>query len=180
MTREETKKLIDILYILHLIIKINLFHYIIMQPWPCKITFVRHGETFWNRQKIYQGQKDEAGCQLTPEGEVEATKLGQRFLAETTERNFHTIISSDLGRAHKTAALIHTEYNSKLLHTTDERLRERSFGAYEGKSRDEVDQLMNSGSTLYDGENSSQVLHRALECVYEIVTNNPGKYSSEG
>ena len=140
----------------------------------CRIAFVRHGETHWNRARIYQGHKDEPGCQLTPEGEMEAIALGKRLKSEKRSP-FTKIFSSDLGRAQRTAALIHAEYNSALPLTTDHRLRERSFGAYEGKSRDEVDTLMSNGSDLDDGETSIEVLTRAMAAVQEIVKENVGK-----
>ena len=43
-----------------------------------RCTFVRHGETLWNREGIYQGQLDnKPGCQLTEQGLNEATALGK-------------------------------------------------------------------------------------------------------
>lgn len=144
-----------------------------------RITLIRHGETHWNRQKIYQGQLDVEGCQLTQQGEAEATALGQRFANEQTSRNFAHIVSSDLGRAYKTAENINKEIGH-LQHTTDPRLRERAFGAFEGKSREEVDKIIGSSSaggvTIDDGESAGDVLKRALEAVESIVCGNIGKH----
>lgn len=120
---------------------------------------------------------DVEGCQLTPEGCQEATVLGKRFAKETS-RNFLKIISSDLGRAYKTAANINAEIGN-IEHTTDERLRERAFGAFEGQSREEVDKIIGSSSMggidIDDGESASDVQKRALLAIETIVNENAGK-----
>lgn len=147
-----------------------------------RCTFVRHGETLWNREGIYQGQLDnKPGCQLTEQGLNEATALGKRFASETIPcRNFTSILSSDLGRAMSTANNINAEMSGlHLTVATDVRLRERSFGVFEGKTRVEVDKVIGSSSSsggvgVEGAETANQVQARAVECVEEIVRGNVG------
>ncbi|HBG01174.1 MAG TPA: alpha-ribazole phosphatase, partial [Firmicutes bacterium] len=93
------------------------------------IIFVRHGETLWNRQLRYQGQKDSP---LSPVGMDQATKVGE-FLRT---RAIDAVYSSDLRRALFTAERIGKYHN--LIPAADPRLREMSFGVWEGKTRGEV------------------------------------------
>ena len=140
----------------------------------CRITLVRHGETFWNREGIYQGHMDVEGCQLTPEGGLEATKLGERFKAE--QRTFSHLISSDLGRAFTTAANINLALG--LTHTTDARLRERALGKFEGQHREEANKILGSAATggvaIDEGETAEDVQNRALAAIESIVCDNLG------
>jgi broad specificity phosphatase PhoE len=89
-------------------------------------TFVRHGETEWNAAHIRQGWADSP---LTAQGELQTRAI------EAQLANVHPDImfSSDLGRAHHTATIIHDELfpQTTLLH--DWRIRERCFGTLEGK-----------------------------------------------
>jgi broad specificity phosphatase PhoE len=89
---------------------------------------IRHGETEWNTLSKIQGSSDIA---LNHKGEQEARFLG-RFLWNLP---LTRIISSDLARALKTARLI---ANKSVPVTTDPRLRERTFGKYEGLGRSEI------------------------------------------
>ena len=105
------------------------------------ILLIRHGQTEWNVQGRYQGQKDSP---LTPLGRQEAIALGERLRQGAREIN-PIIWSSDLNRAVSTAeevvaalrlssrGLAGVKYEIK----TDPRLRERSFGILEGMTREE-------------------------------------------
>lgn len=84
---------------------------------------VRHGETFWNTQKRWQGQQDSA---LTPVGRTQVEKLAQR-LAHVT---FSAIHSSDLPRAIETASIL--ALNRDIPLHTNINLRERKAGPIEG------------------------------------------------
>lgn len=93
------------------------------------IIFVRHGETLWNKERRYQGQKDSP---LSPKGLLQAEKVGE-FLRN---RKIHAVYSSDLKRALVTAESIAKHH--QLRPTVDVRLREMSFGVWEGQTREEV------------------------------------------
>jgi probable phosphoglycerate mutase len=91
---------------------------------------VRHGETEWNVRARVQGHRDSP---LTAAGLAQAEALAQRLAREP----FDALVSSDLGRARQTAACIAAR--SGLAPVLDARLRERSFGAGEGLSYEEID-----------------------------------------
>ena len=60
-------------------------------------TFIRHGETDWNRQQRFQGQID---VPLNDIGLAQAQRLGQRLAADPAE----LLVASDLMRTRQTAA----------------------------------------------------------------------------
>jgi 2,3-bisphosphoglycerate-dependent phosphoglycerate mutase len=84
---------------------------------------IRHGETELNVAKRYQGHGDSP---LTENGRNQVSALGRRM----EKMKFDTLISSDLGRACETAAIIGdcTGHSVK----RDSRLRERNYGVLEG------------------------------------------------
>jgi len=86
--------------------------------------FVRHGETDWNKQGFYQGQRD---IPLNETG-IEQAKLIAQILKN--EPIAH-IITSPLLRAQKTAAIINEQLNKPISILDD--LRELALGDMEGK-----------------------------------------------
>jgi probable phosphoglycerate mutase len=102
----------------------------------CNIYLVRHGKTDWNSQKLLQGHTDIA---LNNEGKLAAVELSKKL----KNLKFDLIFSSDLLRAKETAEIIANEHDIKV--QTDESLRERRFGSFEGKPHDsiiEVDEIL--------------------------------------
>jgi broad specificity phosphatase PhoE len=93
------------------------------------IYLVRHGETISNTEQRYQGQTE---SDLTEQGEVQAKLRGEYF----KDVHFDAVYSSDLARAKRTAELITTERNLEV--KTTRLLRERAFGNFEGKRKDEL------------------------------------------
>ena len=93
------------------------------------IIFVRHGETLWNKEGRYQGQQDSPLSQV---GLIQVEQVGQ-FLRN---RRIQTVYSSDLKRAWLTAESIAKHH--QLSPVMDSRLREMSFGVWEGKTREQV------------------------------------------
>jgi probable phosphoglycerate mutase len=89
----------------------------------------RHGETSWNREGRWQGHTDIA---LNDVGRDQARALGELLRGHDIGR----IHSSDLQRARETA-----EMAAAILGVTelviDAELRERSFGIFEGLTRQE-------------------------------------------
>ncbi|MEE4262290.1 MAG: histidine phosphatase family protein [Desulfobacteraceae bacterium] len=90
---------------------------------------IRHGETVLNLAKRYQGHSDSP---LTETGRNQVASLGRRL----AKFDFDALISSDLGRARETAAIIAecTGHSVK----TDSRLRERNYGVLEGLTVPEI------------------------------------------
>ncbi|MBB6099625.1 broad specificity phosphatase PhoE [Deinobacterium chartae] len=91
-----------------------------------RLTLVRHGITEWNRLGRWQGHTD---TELSPEGERQARQLGRRWQG----RRFDRVYSSDLRRAHRTAELALPDAEIIL----EPRLREVSFGEFDGKTEQE-------------------------------------------
>ena len=94
-----------------------------------RLYLVRHGQVAANRELRYVGERDE---ELTPEGRSQAEALA-RWLAELPIRR---VVTSPLRRASQTADRIAAAARVPL--RADPRLREQSFGDWEGMSRSEV------------------------------------------
>lgn len=93
-----------------------------------KLYIIRHGQTEWNKSGRLQGQTDIA---LNENGRELAIKVGKAI----KEIPFDRVISSPLARAKETAELVLKENVGKASKmTTDERIKEISFGEYEGFS----------------------------------------------
>jgi broad specificity phosphatase PhoE len=88
------------------------------------IYIVRHGETEHNINGIAQGHTDSP---LTPGGIKQALDLAQIF----KDIPFDIAFTSDLSRAYKTAEII--LFDRKIEIIKSELLRERNYGAYDGR-----------------------------------------------
>jgi len=89
----------------------------------------RHGETSWNREGRWQGHTDIA---LNDVGHGQARWLGELLRG----RDIARIHSSDLRRARQTAEAA-AEILGVAQVVIDAELRERSFGVFEGLTREE-------------------------------------------
>lgn len=94
-----------------------------------EIYIIRHGQTVWNKQRKLQGSTD---IELTEEGKRLATLTGEGLKGIA----FDKVFSSPLKRAYVTAQLIHE--GSNIIIETDERIKEVSFGEFEGMNVDEM------------------------------------------
>jgi len=96
----------------------------------------RHGETVFNRENRFCGQ---AASPLTAKGIAEAHRNGQALRRSIGGRDELRLISSPLERALRTAEIIRDELGHRERPIeTDARLREISFGAWEGLTLDEI------------------------------------------
>lgn len=95
-----------------------------------RITTIRHGETDWNLERKPQGSCD---IELNATGLAQAEKLAARLADESCD----IIYTSDLLRARKTAEVINTRHGAELIASS--KLRESSFGEFEGKSLNDPD-----------------------------------------
>jgi broad specificity phosphatase PhoE len=107
----------------------------------CTFYIVRHGQTEWNAQGRYQGQKDSP---LTELGVQQAKKIAQRF----KDHSFDAIFSSDLLRAKRTAEFIALEHDMAV--ETKAILRERNFGSLEGIVAKEARQKLKESFDKFD------------------------------
>ncbi len=94
-----------------------------------KIYLVRHGETNWNRELRYQGQRD---IPLNEEGCRQGKCIADYLAIEKIE----TVYTSPLARARKTAALIAEKHHLELC--VEHGLMEIDFGEWEGRSYNEL------------------------------------------
>ncbi len=140
-----------------------------------RIILVRHGETSWTREARYQGHTN---TPLTALGKKQAVCLARFFKKEKID-DFY---SSDLGRAFETARLIAKPHGKPV--RRDDRLKEMSFGLWEGQTFRELDR---SGDPVYrrwcrgktltpnGGEPVSHFQKRVKAALWELPRKHPGK-----
>ena len=98
-----------------------------------RLLIVRHGESEWNRQGRWQGWEDIA---LTAEGEAQARRRGAEL--EAAGHRFVAVYTSDLVRAARTADVLAAALDVPSV-VRDAELRERFGGAWQGRTREEID-----------------------------------------
>jgi broad specificity phosphatase PhoE len=132
------------------------------QPEPTqRIVVVRHGETEWSRIKRHTGRSD---IPLTAEGELQARGLA----AKLAGLQFATVFVSPLQRARQTSVL--AGYGPVAI--VDPDLVEWDYGAYEGKTSEEI-QEQRPGWTLFrdgvvGGETLDDVAVRAARVIDRV------------
>ncbi|TAK05229.1 histidine phosphatase family protein [Patescibacteria group bacterium] len=134
-----------------------------------RVIFVRHCLTDWNAQKRIQGHTDIPLNRVGREqAEIIASALG--------EQNVTRIISSSLSRASETATIIGAKLHRTVDH--DKRLMECGFGTLEGKTLDDVAEIiggvMPPAAAPYDfrawgGEHRDGVLARTLAALADAL-----------
>jgi broad specificity phosphatase PhoE len=137
---------------------------------------LRHGTTVWNKEKRVQGLRNSP---LTEEGVLQM-KL---WAATCGEMGWNRIIASDLGRVKQTVAILNDKLNLPV--SFDERLREQSWGDWEGmrvsdvreQYPDVLTKQVESGweFTPPGGESRSHARDRAFEALDEAHTTNTGQ-----
>jgi 2,3-bisphosphoglycerate-dependent phosphoglycerate mutase len=141
-----------------------------------RIIAIRHGETAWNVDTRIQGQLD---IGLNDTGRWQADRLALALADDGIE----AIYASDLWRAYDTALSIANATGLPI--TTDEGLRERGFGEFEGKTFAEVEAISPEKALLWrkrvpdfapdGGESLLQFKERILNTVQGIAAKNRGK-----
>lgn len=96
--------------------------------------FARHGQTDWNAERRLQGQHD---IPLNSLGRIQAAQSGrilrELFVREGLQPADFDYVSSPLGRARETMELMRTGLGlDPVQYRTDPRLKEMSFGRWEG------------------------------------------------
>lgn len=134
------------------------------------IYFVRHGQTDWNILWKLQGQTD---IPLNETGIIEAHATAEKL----KEKKIDIIITSDLSRAYNTAEIINKFHNVPLI--TDKRVREISFGIYEGVLASKIDfnEFMDfdKNTLIEDAETVHHCYERTAELLDEIKENYKNK-----
>ena len=134
------------------------------------VVFWRHGQTDFNVERRFQGQTD---VPLNSVGRAQAAETAQVLSGFAPE----LIVSSDLSRAAETADEL-----ARLAGTRahrDRRLREASFGEWEGSTHAEVSQTWPDELTEWlagadvappGGESRTEAGHRVAAAITDIVT----------
>lgn len=140
------------------------------------LLLIRHGETAWNAEHRIQGQLD---IPLSPTGIRQAAQLAERLAREAID----AVYSSELARAWLTAAPLAERRGIEVL--ADTRLRERSFGVFEGLTLDEIATHHPAGFrnwrardpdwVIEGGESGQQLIDRVLPALEDIVARHAGE-----
>jgi broad specificity phosphatase PhoE len=135
------------------------------------LLLVRHGETDWNRDGRWQGHSD---THLNDAGREQARQVAADL------GHVDVIYASDLTRARETAEIIAADLGLDV--RTDARLRERSFGAWEGLSMPEIEEQfgdalarwrLGDGPGADDAEPFEAFAERVREFVEEVLARHP-------
>lgn len=132
------------------------------------LIIVRHARTEWNEEGRYQGHLDSP-----------VTEYGRQQIAAATERlrgeKIAAVFTSDLGRSVLTADRIARAVHAPVV--VDVRLRERSFGIFEGLTHRSADErypeivhkmrkVEESDFAVPGGEDKRQVHERVMPAIY--------------
>lgn len=140
-----------------------------------RLLLVRHGESIWNAEARIQGQS----CRgLSPLGFAQAAATAAALAARYPEAQ---LVTSDLQRTRETVAPLAAALGATPLE--DRRLRERSFGSWEGRLRREVMheeadrwQRWLEGEDVVSevgGESAAELADRVAPAFEELVASTP-------
>jgi probable phosphoglycerate mutase len=100
------------------------------------IYLIRHGETDWNRDRRYQGQRD---IPLNDTGRAQARRNGEALRALLPDIAAADFISSPLGRARETMEIVRTAIGlPPERYAIDDRIKELNYGHWEGMLQDDL------------------------------------------
>ena len=137
-----------------------------MYPYP-ELYILRLGETLWNQQGRFQGQKDSS---LTDKGRQQTLAQGEVLRSIKSLPNI--VFVNPLGRTLTTANLAAPFIKN---HVKDPRLLEINFGAWEGATRDAISQTIKApvqGSKWFfkspGGETFQMISTRVMSFLQEL------------
>jgi probable phosphoglycerate mutase len=141
-----------------------------------QLLVIRHGETAWNAEHRIQGHLD---IPLSATGMRQAGLLADRLANERV----HAVYSSELARAWLTAEPLAARLGLPVI--PEPRLRERSFGVFEGLTLDEIAaqhpeafrlwRARDPGWAMDGGETGQQLIDRVLEALHDIADRHRGE-----
>ena len=133
------------------------------------VYLIRHGQTAWNQDGMFRGQKD---ISLNAEGLRQAELTG----AYLKNGNIETIYTSPLKRSVQTASVI-AQYTGSSVVVVDT-LKDIDFGEWEGKTAKQVAAQYNKGYRTYRlhpelaafprGETLNQCFERIMKTLHQI------------
>jgi len=141
-----------------------------------RIIAIRHGETAWNVDTRIQGQLD---IPLNETGRWQAQRLARALAArEAIDR----VYTSDLLRAWETARAISESTGAPVV--TDEGLRERGFGVFQGKTFAEIEAVLPEASLRWrkrdpfwapeGGESLTAMRRRVVQTLHTLAARHTG------
>ncbi|MEP6608252.1 MAG: histidine phosphatase family protein [Burkholderiaceae bacterium] len=141
-----------------------------------QLLLIRHGETAWNAEHRIQGQLD---IPLSQRGMLQAAQLADCLGDEPIA----AVYSSELSRAWLTAAPLAARLGLDV--AAEPRLRERSFGIFEGLTLDEIAEALpvefaqwrarDRAWRPHGGESGQQLIDRVLAAVTDITAAHAGQ-----
>jgi 2,3-bisphosphoglycerate-dependent phosphoglycerate mutase len=141
-----------------------------------QLLLIRHGETAWNAEHRIQGQLD---IPLSPLGVLQSARLAECLANEPID----AVYSSGQSRAWLTAAPLAARLGLELI--AEPRLRERSFGIFEGLTLDEIAaryplefkkwRERDPAWRPEGGESGQQLIDRVLSAVSDIGIKHPSQ-----
>ncbi len=138
-----------------------------------RLLLARHAETDWNRDRRWQGHSDPP---LNETGRRQAGELAERLERES----LHAIYSSDAARACETAEIVGLRL--ALTVNTDPRLREVSFGVWEGLTSRQIGHRYADDFARWEAgerplppgiEPDEEMADRVLAALREIAASHP-------
>ncbi len=142
------------------------------QPRASSLLLMRHGQSTWNAQGLWQGWADPP---LTHSGQSDAEACAEALRAFGFER----VHSSDLARAHQTATIVAAAL-ALPTPTVDRRLRERSVGAWAGLDDQQIEdrwpgqlakwRRRDYGAPAGGGEDAATVVDRLRACLLGLFS----------
>ena len=126
-----------------------------------KLLLIRHGKTLENTSGIIMGQLPGT---LSREAIEQAKKLRNKII----DYEIDAVYSSDLKRCTDTARILTS--NTILTITLDPRLRKISFGAYQGKRYNAIqeDYTANMDLSFPKGESNNSMINRTIAAINDI------------
>jgi broad specificity phosphatase PhoE len=131
-----------------------------------RIVLLRHGQTAWNQEGKNQGSED---IELDAIGRIQSEQTATRL----SGRTWNAAFTSPLRRARETAEIVLR--GQSVLLREDDRLRERSYGAWEGKTAEEIGppyEEYRRDRVLYrppGGETGLEVFMRAAAFLHDLL-----------
>lgn len=140
------------------------------------VYIVRHGETDWNAERRYQGQRD---IPLNAKGRGQARRNGEALRALLPGLAGIAYVASPLGRARETMEIIRRALGLPTGgYAVDERLKELSYGSWEGQLQAELPAIDPQGWAARapdpyhwrpaGGESYADLMVRAVDWLSEV------------
>lgn len=142
-----------------------------------RLLLIRHGEAEGNREFRYLGDTD---APLTSNGQAQAQHLAEELLPAPLS----AIYVSPLARARATADALAAGRGSPLTPQVDARLREQSYGAWEGLTAQEARAQHSQAHAEWEraardappgGESLTALRARSVACAHALAARHPGE-----